>query len=106
LSPGTTRKPVADFHLIERDFMIALRRDLSRRGRSEVQQCFDGAARAAAGAEFEHLTEEHQHRDHRRGLKVDGDLALVLHRVREQAGHEHRHGAKDERPRPRRWRSA
>ena len=89
-------QPVADFHLVERDFMIAPRCDLSRRGRCEIEQRFDGAARAAAGTEFEHLTEEHQHNDHRRGFKVDGDLALVLHRVWEQAGHEHRHGAEDE----------
>ena len=74
-------QPVADFHLVERDFMIAPRCDLSRRGRCEIQQRFDGAARAAAGAEFEHLAEEHQHNDHRCGFKVDGNLALVLHRV-------------------------
>ena len=76
--------------------MIAPRCDLSRRGRCEVQQCFDGAARAAAGTEFEHLTEEHQHDDHRRGFEVDGNLALVLHRGREYAGREHRYDAKDE----------
>ena len=44
-----------------------------------------------AFTEFEHLTEEHQHHDHRGDLEVDGDLALVLYCVREQAGHEHRH---------------
>jgi hypothetical protein len=89
-------QPVTDLHLVERDLMIAPRCDLSRRGWGEVQQRFDGAASAAAGPEFEHLTEEHQHNDHRCGLKVDGDLAPVLHRVGEYAGREHRHGAQDE----------
>ena len=89
-------QPVADFHLVERDFMIAPRRHLSRCGRCEVQQRFDGAARAAAGTKFEHLTEEYQYNDRRCGLKIDGDLAIVSHRVWEQAGHEHCDGAKDE----------
>ena len=60
--------------------MIAPWCDLPRGGRREVQQRFDGAARAAAGTQFEHLTEEHQYNDHRGGLKVDGDLSLVPHR--------------------------
>jgi hypothetical protein len=89
-------QPVADFDLVERDFLIAPRRDPPGRGRRQVQQGPDGAARAAAGTEFEHLTEQHQHHDHRGGLEVDGNLAVVLHRMREQAGHEHRRGAKDE----------
>ena len=55
----------------------------------------DRAARAAAGAQLEHLTEEDQDDDHRCGLKVDGDLAVVLHRGREQAGHEHRESAEE-----------
>ncbi len=46
--------------------------------------------------EFKHLTEKHQHNDHRCGLKIDGNFAIVLHRVREQAGHEHCHSAKEE----------
>jgi len=66
--------------------MIAARCDLPRGGRRKVQQRFDGAARAAAGTELEHLTEEHQHNNHRRGFKVDGNLALVLHRGWEHAG--------------------
>ena len=70
-------QPVADFHLVERDFLIAPRCDPPRRGRCEIEQRFDGAAGAAAGTEFEHLTEKHEDNDHRGGLKVDGDLALV-----------------------------
>ena len=57
--------------------MIAPRCDLSRRRRCEVEQRFDGAARAATGTEFKHLAEEHQHHDYRSGLKVDGDPTLV-----------------------------
>ena len=52
-------QPIANLHLVEGDLMIAPRCDLPRGGRCEVQQRFDGAARAAAGTEFEHLTEEY-----------------------------------------------
>ena len=83
-------QPVTDLHLVERDFMIAPRCNLSRRGWCEIQQGFDGAARAASGTKFEHLTEKYQHNDHRRGFKVDGNVAPVLHRVGEYAGREHR----------------
>jgi hypothetical protein len=86
LVTGNYPQAVADLNLVEQDFAITLRCDLSRRGRGEVEQRLDGAARSTAGPEFEHLTEEHQHHDHRRGLKVDGDFALVLHRAWEQAG--------------------
>ncbi len=89
-------QPVADFHLVERNFMIAFWCHLSRRGRCEIQQRLDGAARAAAGAEFEHLTEKHQHHNHRSGFEIDGDSSFVLHRLGEDAGHEHRHGAQEE----------
>jgi hypothetical protein len=51
--------------------MIAIRRDLSRCGRRETEQRFDGAARAAAGAEFEHLTEQDEGDDDGGGLVID-----------------------------------
>ena len=83
LLAGNHAQLVTDFHLVERDFTIAARCDQSRGRRREIEQGFDGAARAAAGAEFEHLAEEHQHRDHRGGFKIDGDLAR---RVASSAG--------------------
>ena len=46
---------------------------------------------------FQHLTEKHEYNDHRCRLKVDGNLAHVLHRRRKQTGHQHRHGAEEER---------
>ena len=89
-------QPVTDLHLVERDLMIAPRCNLARRGRCEIQQRFYGAARAAAGTEFKHLTKEYQHNDHRCGFKVDGNLAPMWHRVGEYAGREHGCGAQDE----------
>jgi hypothetical protein len=76
LVAGNHAQPVADPHLVERDFVVALVGDLPRRRRREIQQRFDGAAGAAAGAQFQHLTKQHQHDDHRSRLEVDGDLAL------------------------------
>ena len=89
-------QPIADLHLIEGDFVIATRCDLPRSGRSEGQQRFDGAARTTARTKFEHLTEEHQHDNHRRGFKIDRNLSLVLHHGREYAGRQHRDGAREE----------
>ena len=75
--------------------MIAPRCNLARRRRCEIQQCLDGAARAAAGTQLEYLAEEDQHNDHCGGFKVDGNLALVSHRVRKYAGREHRNRTQD-----------
>ncbi len=88
---------VADFHLVERHFLVAAIPDEPRRGRGEIEQRLDRAPRAAARPEFEHLSEEDQNDDHRGGLEVNGNLALVLHRVWEEPGREHRHGAESER---------
>ena len=54
---GHDSQPVADSHLIERNFMVATVGDLSRGGRSKVEQRFDRAARATAGSKFEHLAQ-------------------------------------------------
>jgi len=74
LSPGTTRNWSTDLHLVERNFLIAARSNLSGCRRRKIQQRLDGTARAATGAEFEHLAEEYEDDDDGRGLKVDGDL--------------------------------
>ncbi len=89
-------QPVPDLHLVERNHMVTPRGDLPRRGRRKVQQGLDGGACAAAGPELEHLAEQHQDHDHRRGFKVDGDLAHMLHREGEQIRRQHRYGAEDE----------
>jgi hypothetical protein len=45
---------------------------------------------------LEHLAQEHQDDDHRCRLEVDGHLAIMLHFLGEEIGHEQRHGAEGE----------
>ena len=54
--------------------------------RSEAKQRLDGPAGALAGAEFEHLAEQHEHRDDGSGLEVDGGLAAMPRRRRKHFG--------------------
>ena len=82
---------IADMHLCQRD--ILLRSSViepPRRLRGEAEQRLQRAARLAAGAELEHLAEEHQRGDHAGGLEVDRDLSTVPECVREQPGRDRR----------------
>ena len=57
--------------------------------RREIEQRTDRAPGAAAGAQFEHLTKQHQHGDDRRGFEINADFSVMLERRREDAGREH-----------------
>lgn len=48
-----------------------------------------GVARAASGAQFEHLPQQHEHGDHRRRFRVDADLTVMLEGGGEKAGRKH-----------------
>ena len=63
--------------------------DPSCGGWGAVEQRFDRAAGAAAGAEFEHLAGEYHHCDHPRSFKVDADLASMFDRAGEQVRRQH-----------------
>ena len=68
---------VADLDHLKRHFFIdtAVTHPPCGFGR-ELQQGLDRAAGALARPELEHLAEQHERHDHRRGLEVDVDLAL------------------------------
>ena len=71
-SPGRTRKQVADRDLVERDLLLAAVGAHAARGlRREVEQRADGAAGRFAGAQLQHLAEQHQHGDDGRRLEID-----------------------------------
>ncbi len=88
-------QPIADM-----DVRRAARRSRRRRRRrggpssGRARAGPDRRARAAAGAQLQHLAEEHERDDHRRRLEVDGHLiAVAAERGREQPGRQRRDDA-------------
>ena len=81
---GPHAQAIADMHLLQRDFLIAaVVADPPRGLRREVEQRADGAAGLLAGAQFQHLPEQHQDGDHRRGFEIDRHDAVRLQALRE-----------------------
>ena len=77
-SPGRTRSRSPTTTSVERHVLLPpVGPEDPRRRRGQAQQRPDGAARPAPGAQLQHLAQQHQHRDHRRHLEVDADLAPV-----------------------------
>ncbi len=97
LLAGTHAQAVADLHGVELDLLLgAVRPDAPRRLGREVEQRADGAARALAGAQLEHLPEQHEHGDDGGRLEVDRDRAVVAAEGgREDARRERRDDAVD-----------
>ena len=89
---GPHAQPIADVHVLERHVGLRARRvDPARRLRRQAEQALDRRARPAAGAQLEHLAEQHERDDDRRRLEVDGDLIAVhAERRREQPGRQRR----------------
>ena len=89
---------VADLHGVELDLLARVPSGLIRRA---VFGARSSSARMAplvglAGAQLQHLPEQHQHGDDRRRLEVDGDRAVMAaERRREDAGRERRDHAVD-----------
>jgi hypothetical protein len=74
---GPHPQAVAHPHLGQGDLLVrAVRAEAAGGLRGEVEQRPDGAAGPLAGAQFEHLPEEHEHGDHRGGLEVDRHRAV------------------------------
>jgi hypothetical protein len=69
------RLPCPD--LLERNFALLAVCEHVRRGRGEGQEFANRSAGASAGPQLQHLSQQHEHHDHRRGLKVDGYDARV-----------------------------
>ncbi len=76
---------VADMHLVERDVLLAPVLPNHARGfRRQAEQRTERARRLAARPQFEHLSQQHQRGDYRRGLKVHCHRSAVpSKRVRE-----------------------
>ena len=88
---------VADRDGVERYVLVSAVRPHAPRavGRQRHQRA-DGAQGRGAGAQFQHLPEQHQHGDHRGGLEIKRDAAVrVAKRRRKQSGRESRHQAVD-----------
>ena len=76
-SPGRTRRRSPTCDLLERHLLVGAVVAHAARGlRREAEQGLDRAAGALARPDLEHLAEQDQRRDHRRGLEIDVDLAL------------------------------
>ena len=76
-------QPVAHPDLAERHVRLAaVGGDPPRRGRLQAEQFLQRRARFAARPQLQHLAEEHQDGDHRRGLEIDRHGRAVPHRVR------------------------
>ena len=90
LLPRADAEPIADVHLVEGNVLLgSVLAEPAGGLRGESEQGLDGARGLAAGAQLQHLTQEHQRGDHRGGLEVDRDHAAVsAERGRDQAGQE------------------
>ena len=85
-SPGRTRSRSPTCTSVERHVVLepVLAHEPRGRGR-EPEQRAERVAGAPARAQLEHLTEQHERDDHRRGLEVRRDRAAVAaKRLREQ----------------------
>ncbi len=76
LLAGPHAQPVADLHRVERHVLFGAVVAQATRGLGrEAEQLPDGGAGLAAGAQLEHLAEQDQRDDHRRGLEVHRHVA-------------------------------
>ena len=76
LFAGADAKPVAYLNRAQVDIALgSVCGDTSRGLRSQSEQRSDRAAGLAAGPQFQHLTEEDEHGDDRRRLKVEAEVA-------------------------------
>ena len=75
---GAHAQVIARMDFIERHVHIALGLHHTRGLRLQAQQFLNGAAGAGASAEFQHLAEQHEHDDHRRGFKIERQVAMSI----------------------------
>ena len=82
---GPDTQLVTDADLGERDLRpLPVGLDALGRLRREVEQRAQRVTRARARPQLEHLAEQHQRHDHRRGFEVERRLPAVTERVRER----------------------
>ena len=77
-SPGRTRSRSPTASAVELDLLVgAVVADAARGLRRELEQRLDRARRRLAGAQFQHLAEQHEHGDDGGGLEIDRDRAAM-----------------------------
>ena len=77
LSPGRTRSRSPTATRVERDVTSSPSVGDAMRGlRRQIEQRADRARGLLAGAQLQHLSEQHQHGDDRRRLEIDRDRAV------------------------------
>ena len=75
---------IARLDLGERHFVFAAIRHESSDRRREIEQAADRVTGSSARAQLQHLTEQHQHGDHRGCFKINADLSVVRERRRKR----------------------
>ena len=91
---GPNLEPVADPNHFERHVLVAVVADPARGLRREIEERADGIARALAGGELEHLSDEHEKENHRCGFEVDRRQSMwSTHRCGEEVRRKHRNHA-------------
>src|SRR5690348_1381072 len=86
---------IADFYLIERNFLVTTSHDFAGDRRRQIEQRLNSTSSATTSAQFKHLAQQHKNNDDRGSLKVNRDLSAVLHGMRKQSGQEDRDEAVD-----------
>ena len=78
LVAGPHAQAVADLDLVERNFFVAAIGIHATRGLGrEIEQRPDRARGRLARAQFQHLAEQHQYGDDRRGFEIDRDRSVM-----------------------------
>ena len=78
LFSGPDAQFVADLQAVDLDFMVgAVVADAARGFRRQFEQRLDRAGRRLAGAQLQHLAEQHQHGDDGGRLEIDRDRAAM-----------------------------
>ncbi len=80
-------------HFRQRHLALSIVGQQAGRLRRQVEQQTQRIPRAPAGAQFEHLPEQHQHHDHRRRLEIDRRAIVMPEPVRHHSRRQQRHHA-------------
>ena len=87
---GPDAQPVAGLHRGEGNLRLSGTVEADGGGRGEVEQRLDRARSAGAGAEFQHLADQHEHDDDGGRLEIEIHPAGALHAGGKQPGQKKR----------------
>jgi hypothetical protein len=69
---------ITDRDGVDRDILVTSSGDAPRGLRREAEQCADRARGALARSQFQHLPQQYQNRNDRRGLEIHRDHAMPI----------------------------